>query len=206
MGFEVRGLHTCALVLVVGAFGFFFFQAEDGIRDYKVTGVQTCALPICTSSPRLPAYCHVSPPWLAGTQVKFLFVYPLPLGFQTSATYQNIAGIPILASNPTPNSQIAPNLGRNVGSCRGAATCNANVNIDLIPYQSLYEDRLQQLDVRIARIFHFGKARVRGNFDVYNALNGASILSQNAGYGAKWLTPYEIMGGRLYKFSGQIDF
>src|SRR5256885_5048205 len=27
-------------------FLFFFFQAEDGIRDYKVTGVQTCALPI----------------------------------------------------------------------------------------------------------------------------------------------------------------
>src|SRR2546426_1551751 len=27
-------------------FCFFFFQAEDGIRDYKVTGVQTCALPI----------------------------------------------------------------------------------------------------------------------------------------------------------------
>src|SRR2546426_7493950 len=35
---------------------FFFFQAEDGIRDYKVTGVQTCALPIyragCPGSPR----------------------------------------------------------------------------------------------------------------------------------------------------------
>src|SRR2546426_7406705 len=30
-------VHTCV---------FFFFQAEDGIRDYKVTGVQTCALPI----------------------------------------------------------------------------------------------------------------------------------------------------------------
>src|SRR3712207_8837015 len=27
---------------------FFFFQAEDGIRDIGVTGVQTCALPICT--------------------------------------------------------------------------------------------------------------------------------------------------------------
>src|SRR6266404_5335453 len=26
---------------------FFFFQAEDGIRDKLVTGVQTCALPIC---------------------------------------------------------------------------------------------------------------------------------------------------------------
>ena len=32
----------CVLCVVF----FFFFQAEDGIRDYKVTGVQTCALPI----------------------------------------------------------------------------------------------------------------------------------------------------------------
>src|SRR2546422_4665359 len=30
---------------------FFFFQAEDGIRDVAVTGVQTCALPICSSQP-----------------------------------------------------------------------------------------------------------------------------------------------------------
>src|SRR3989454_9774869 len=33
---------------------FFFFQAEDGIRDYKVTGVQTCALPIS------PRHCGVA--------------------------------------------------------------------------------------------------------------------------------------------------
>src|SRR5256885_6339522 len=36
--------------LYVSLFVFFFFQAEDGIRDYKVTGVQTCALPICLAS------------------------------------------------------------------------------------------------------------------------------------------------------------
>src|SRR5439155_6940632 len=30
---------------------FFFFQAEDGIRDGHVTGVQTCALPICQQKP-----------------------------------------------------------------------------------------------------------------------------------------------------------
>src|SRR5256885_5355473 len=30
-----------------GEMSVFFFQAKDGIRDYKVTGVQTCALPIC---------------------------------------------------------------------------------------------------------------------------------------------------------------
>src|SRR5690606_40297589 len=36
------------IVLLVSSFFmfFFFFQAEDGIRDFHVTGVQTCALPI----------------------------------------------------------------------------------------------------------------------------------------------------------------
>src|SRR5688572_33289127 len=33
----------------------FFFQAEDGIRDLTVTGVQTCALPISVDAPRRPA-------------------------------------------------------------------------------------------------------------------------------------------------------
>ena len=37
---------SCCAMLCVVVFFFFFFQAEDGIRDYKVTGVQTCALPI----------------------------------------------------------------------------------------------------------------------------------------------------------------
>src|SRR2546426_12151986 len=39
-------------------FFFFFFQAEDGIRDYKVTGVQTCALPICLSRPAVEKGCQ----------------------------------------------------------------------------------------------------------------------------------------------------
>ena len=37
---------VCVIVFIF-FFLYFFFQAEDGIRDYKVTGVQTCALPIC---------------------------------------------------------------------------------------------------------------------------------------------------------------
>src|SRR5437016_7282776 len=36
-------------------FFFFFFQAEDGIRDWSVTGVQTCALPIFTPKDDTPA-------------------------------------------------------------------------------------------------------------------------------------------------------
>src|SRR2546426_2929848 len=40
--FKLRFISCCLY--------FFFFQAEDGIRDYKVTGVQTCALPISTDA------------------------------------------------------------------------------------------------------------------------------------------------------------
>src|SRR2546426_5948177 len=39
----------CLLYIYLVLLFFFFFQAEDGIRDYKVTGVQTCALPISTA-------------------------------------------------------------------------------------------------------------------------------------------------------------
>src|SRR2546426_1478997 len=39
-------LCLCYFFVSCSFFYFFFFQAEDGIRDYKVTGVQTCALPI----------------------------------------------------------------------------------------------------------------------------------------------------------------
>src|SRR5207245_6386459 len=39
--------------LMLFVFFFFFFQAEDGIRDATVTGVQTCALPICRDHGRL---------------------------------------------------------------------------------------------------------------------------------------------------------
>src|SRR5690606_40651776 len=40
----------------------FFFQAEDGIRDFHVTGVQTCALPISPPAGRAPSAARRSPP------------------------------------------------------------------------------------------------------------------------------------------------
>src|SRR5438874_10117809 len=43
---------------------FFFFQAEDGIRDLYVTGVQTCALPICRRSIKA---CRESPVFATST-------------------------------------------------------------------------------------------------------------------------------------------
>ena len=55
--------------------------------------------------------------------------------------------------------------------------------------------------------------RVRGNLDVYNALNGSAILGTNTTYGGQWLRPIAgslagnaIQDGRLIEFSGSISF
>src|SRR5438552_10627504 len=52
-----KGAENVIVVVVAPSsrFLFFFFQAEDGIRDDLVTGVQTCALPIwCRAASRAP--------------------------------------------------------------------------------------------------------------------------------------------------------
>src|SRR2546422_6059 len=51
---------------MLASYSFFFFQAEDGIRDVAVTGVQTCALPILlrervSRAPRYSLAVEVSP-------------------------------------------------------------------------------------------------------------------------------------------------
>src|SRR5260370_24085924 len=53
------------------SFSFFFFQAEDGIRDSSVTGVQTCALPILESGSICTSSKHLSK-WPAAMRASFL--------------------------------------------------------------------------------------------------------------------------------------
>src|SRR5256884_4303785 len=54
--------RTQSRSICVSSVGFFFFQAEDGIRDVAVTGVQTCALPIYAtfSVPKSVSLLHAS--------------------------------------------------------------------------------------------------------------------------------------------------
>src|SRR5258708_6073571 len=61
---HIRLLFSFALIVGI-LFFFFFFQAEDGIRDDLVTGVQTCALPISQWRRSSPAF--MEPECWAGT-------------------------------------------------------------------------------------------------------------------------------------------
>src|SRR5699024_11922865 len=62
----------------------FFFQAEDGIRDRNVTGVQTCALPISTSIDALTIYIKsFSSCWSSS---KIPLVVAIPPGITSTVT------------------------------------------------------------------------------------------------------------------------
>jgi len=153
-------------------------------------------------------FCRTARPWGAATDVKFLVVYPLPYDVQTSAIYQNSPGIPITANYVVTNAQIASSLGRNLSDCAvGAATCNANRTIALIPDNSMFEPRAQQLDLRFTRTFRLGGTRrIRPSLDVYNLFNAATVLSMNTTYGAAWKDVTQILNGRQLRVAAQFDF
>ena len=155
-----------------------------------------------------PGFCRTARPWGAATDVKFLVVYPLPYDVQTSAIYQNSPGIPITANYVVTNAQIASSLGRNLSDCAvGAATCNANRTIALIPDNSMFEPRAQQLDLRFTRTFRLGGTRrIRPSLDVYNLFNAATVLSMNTTYGAAWKDVTQILNGRQLRVAAQFDF
>ena len=71
----------------------------------------------------------------------------------------------------------------------------------------MFEPRLQQVDLRISRVFQLGGSRrLRGNFDVYNVLNASNVLNMNTQYGATWTNVTQILSGRLLRVGAQFDF
>jgi Carboxypeptidase regulatory-like domain/TonB dependent receptor len=159
-----------------------------------------------------PGFCHVSQPWSGGTGFGFGAIYPLPAGMQISGIYQNKPGFPIRASYVVSDAEVSRSLGRHLSTCpsQTAATCSQTATIDLIPNNTLYGERIKELDVRFSRIFRLGEMRkVQANFDVYNIFNNSTVLNEQTRYSAQnnpWRNVIQIMGGRLVKLGAQLNF
>ena len=147
-------------------------------------------------------YCHITPPWSANTQLKLAAVYPLPGQFQIAGNYQNMPGFPQLAQMLVTNADIAPSLGRNLAA--GAA---GTALVDILPANTLFEKRFNQVDLRLTKIFRIQqKGRVQARFDVYNITNSSSVLSSVSRIGAQWLRPTNILGARTVRLGAQVDW
>jgi hypothetical protein len=158
-------------------------------------------------SPQSLYQCRIVEPIKANTQIKLYGSYPLPGDFSASATFQSIAGIPIQASYVATNAVVAPSLGRNLAACGAAAVCTATTTVNLIEPNTMFEKRINQVDLRLGRTLRFpGNVRFNVNLELYNAFNASPVLAINTRYGPQWLQPTQILEGRLLKFSGQLMF
>jgi outer membrane receptor protein involved in Fe transport len=147
-------------------------------------------------------FCHEVQSWMANLQVKLNGSAPLPWGTMLSVTYQNVAGVPILADYNATSAQIAPSLGRPLSG--GAAT----VTIPLIAPYTQFEDRRTQLDLRLTKSFSIGprNGRIQAMADVYNLFNASSVLSRTDTYGRAWGQPTSIVPGRMLQLGARWTF
>jgi Carboxypeptidase regulatory-like domain len=149
----------------------------------------------------LSPYCRVSYGVL--TQLRGLSSYLLPkIGIELAATFQSKPGPQLAADYAAPNSVVAPSLGRNLS---GDAS---NVTINLIPPGTMYGERINQLDFRVAKILKFGGARSMVALDVYNALNSSAVLTYNNAFvpGGTWLQPLTILTPRFFRITAEVSF
>jgi hypothetical protein len=143
-------------------------------------------------------YCHVQTKFL--TDVKFLGLYTIPrVDVQVSGTLRNESGPQILADYNATNADVAPSLGRNLA---GGAR---NVSVNLVEPGTMYGERRNQLDLRVAKVFRIAGTRTSAGVDIYNVFNASPVLTQSNAF-ATWLRPQSILLARFLKLSMTVDF
>ncbi|HXH25776.1 MAG TPA: TonB-dependent receptor [Vicinamibacterales bacterium] len=162
-----------------------------------------------------PESCRVEEPWL--TQLRGLAAYTVPkvdvqigVGFQFKPGTLGIGGNDaatngqsVSANFLVPSAVAAQTLGRPLSL--GAA--NTTVNL-LLPGE-LYGERVNQVDVRLAKVLRFGRTRALVGFDVYNLFNDNPGLSYNQAFGvdgSTWLRPTSLLLPRFVRFNATVDF
>src|SRR5207249_6998624 len=152
------------------------------------TLTDNCA--VIAAAPQLVAsnpveYCHAESGWQP--QLKFLANYELPWwGVRVSGNFQSLTGPAIQAGVIFTGAQLAPALGRTFSAgAAGQKTVNA------FSPNSIFGDRLNQLDIRFTRIFKIANGTLDADFDLYNAFNSDASLTLTNAYsgtnGGAWL-------------------
>jgi hypothetical protein len=148
-------------------------------------------------------YCRIVEPYR--TDFRGLASYLVPkVGVQVAMTWASIPGDSLRADYIVTNAWIAAGpqpLGRNLS---GAAT----VSVNLIPPATMWGARINNVDMRIAKVLRYGTTRTQVGVDVFNLLNIDTVTNYNLGFvpGGSWLTPVTITPARYARIAVQMDF
>jgi hypothetical protein len=143
-------------------------------------------------------YCRQNSGFL--TTYKGLAAYTVPkILVLLSGTFSSRPGVSLSANLVVPSSAIAPSLGRPLSG-------GANATINLLAPNTLFGDRINQVDARIGKVFRFGTSRATVALDVLNAFNTDAVLAYNPTFNATWPTPTTVITARLARVSAQFDW
>jgi hypothetical protein len=146
-------------------------------------------------------YCHVDSGFI--TRVTGLGSYTVPkVDVLLSGTFRSDQGATLAANYTVTSAVAAQTLGRPLAG-------NApNVTVNLVTPGTLYGDRVNEFDLRIAKVLRFGRTRTNVGFDILNVLNANPVLTYNQAFipGGSWLVPTSVLQSRFVKLSASIDF
>jgi len=115
-------------------------------------------------------------------------------------------GVSLTATYPVPNTVVQQALGR----LPSGGLANGTTLVDLLlPGQMYGEDRITQVDLRVAKILRFSGKRLDLGLDLYNLFNTNDVTTYNTQFGADgatWLRPTGIVAPRFVRFNVSIEF
>jgi hypothetical protein len=143
-------------------------------------------------------FCHQESPFL--TQLKFMGTYIIPVvDVQVSATFQSVPGPEIRADYQVTNPVAMPGLGRPLAGNQASQTFAA------VSPLSTWGERLNEVDLRIGKIFRIGSRRADFNIDIFNLFNSDTVLTENPNL-AVFRRPTGIVLARFVKIGGTFAF
>jgi hypothetical protein len=149
--------------------------------------------------------CHENNGWRTGVQGLASYLIPR-IDVNVSATFQNQPGAQLAANANTCAGAIAGTCTAGNTTLGRAFTAAPFRAINIVDAGEVYVERLNQIDLRLSKVFRVSGTRTMLNFDFYNVTNSNSVLTENATFGAPWRTPQSILLPRLFKLGMQFDF
>ena len=152
-------------------------------------------------------WCHIDSRFVTrGTALASYLIPKIDVLFAT--TFRSDQGGPLAANYTIPLS-----VAQAGGFNRTTFANGQSPIVNLVEPGTLYGDRVNELDLKIAKVLRFGSTRTNIGLEVFNALNSNAVLTYNqvfnpnvqSGVGA-WLQPTQVLTSRFFKFSATFDF
>jgi hypothetical protein len=187
---------------------------QGGI-NYARTGTERCEIRAAVPEYSVPLSntTTTTNPWCDFSQRLFrataLGSYTIPwIDVQVAGTFRSDQGDELAANYTITNTNI---LNQTVGLNRPLAGGITTATVNLIEPGTLYGERVNNVDLRFAKILRFGRTRTNIGVDVFNIFNRDTILTYNQAFVPNevvdtWLRPNSVLTPRFIKFSAQIDF